>query len=262
MWKWYDSEIVDIKEQSPTTRLFKLKVHGDEPIDFKSGQFVTMDLPISEKRLKRWRSYSIANAPQLSEINERVTSSHPLITEDTEGGRILEFSIVKSENSTGGSRFLFEEAHLGTPIRFKGPDGAFTLRQPIAGKDVVFICTGTGIAPFRSMIWDIYNQKLPHRNIHLIFGARYEHDILFRDEFMFFEKNLSGFKFDVALSREPNWAGHKGYVHDIYTEGYKNVRSDVDFYICGWSNMIDDVVAKLIVDLGFDKSQVHYELYG
>ena len=252
MWKWYDSEIVDIKEQSPTTRLFKLKVHGDEPIDFKAGQFVTMDLPISEKRLKRWRSYSIANAP-----NTDGTSRY-----GREGGNELEFSIVKSENSTGGSRFLFEEAHLGTPIRFKGPDGAFTLRHPIAEKDVVFICTGTGIAPFRSMIWDIYNQKLPHRNIHLIFGARYEHDILFRDEFVFFEKNLSGFKFDVALSREPNWAGHKGYVHDIYTEGYKNVRPDVDFYICGWSNMIDDAVAKLIVDLGFDKSQVHYELYG
>ena len=261
MWKWYDSEIVDIKDQSPTTRLFTIKVLGDEPIAFKAGQFVTMDLPISEKRLKRWRSYSIANAPTSEGTSERVTSSHPL-TLGTEGWRILEFSIVKSENSTGGSRFLFEEATIGTSVRFKGPDGTFTLRQPIAEKDVVFICTGTGIAPFRSMIWDIYNHEIPHRNIHLIFGARYEHDILFRDEFAFLEKNLIGFKFDVALSREPNWTGRKGYVHSVYTEGYKNVRSDVDFYICGWSNMIDDAVAKLIVDLGYDKSQVHYELYG
>ena len=243
MWKWYDSEIVDIKEQSPTTRLIKIKVLGDEAISFKAGQFVTMDLPISDKRLKRWRSYSIANPP-------------------TEGGRELAFSIVKSEHSLGGSRFLFEEATVGLPIRFKGPDGTFTLRQPIAEKDVVFICTGTGVAPFRSMIWDIYNQQIPHRNIHLIFGARQEQDILFRDEFRFFEKNLHGFKYDVALSRQSDWAGHKGYVHGIYTEGYKNVRPDLDFYICGWSNMIDDAVAKLIVDLGYDKSQVHYELYG
>ncbi len=244
MWKWYDSEIVGIEEQSPTTRLFKIKVHGDEPITFKAGQFVTMDLPISEKRLKRWRSYSIANAP------------------NTGGGNELEFSIVKSENSTGGSRFLFEEATIGTPIRFKGPDGSFTLRQSSAGKDLVFICTGTGVAPFRSMIWDIYNQNIPHRQIHLIFGGRYEHDILFRDEFAFLEKNLTGFTFDAALSRQTDWSGHKGYVHGIYTEGYKNMRTDVDFYICGWSNMIDDAVAKLIVDLGYDKSQVHYELYG
>ena len=69
MWKWYDSEIINIKEQSPTTRLFTLKVQGDEPINFKAGQFVTMDLPISEKRLKRWRSYSIANAILLGKTN-------------------------------------------------------------------------------------------------------------------------------------------------------------------------------------------------
>ena len=257
MWKWYDSEIVGIEHQSPTTRLFTIKVLGEEPISYKAGQFVTMDLPISEKRLKRWRSYSIANAPN---HENTVEERNP----DTigKGGRELEFSIVHAENSTGGSRFLFEEAQIGTPIRFKGPDGTFTLRQPIAEKDVVFICTGTGIAPFRSMIWDIYNQNIPHRNIHLIFGGRYKQDILFREDFVFLEKNLKGFTFDVVLSRQTDWAGHKGYVHGIYTEGYKNTRADVDFYICGWANMIDDAVAKLIVDLGYDKSQVHYELYG
>jgi ferredoxin-NADP reductase len=248
MWKWYDAQIIDIQQQSPTTRLFILSVA--EPIDFKAGQFVTMDLPISDKRLKRWRSYSIANAPSLKN------------GKNTEGSSELEFSIVKSEESTGGSHYLFEEAAIGTPIRFKGPDGAFTLRESSTDKDLVFICTGTGVAPFRSIIWDIYNQKLPHKNIHLIFGGRREHDILFREEFEFLQQNLKGFKFDAALSREPTWTGAKGYVHGVYTEGYKNVRPDVHFYICGWSKMIDDAVAKLIIDLGYDKSQVFYELYG
>ena len=256
MWKWYDAQIIDIKQQSPTTRLFKLRV--SEPIDFKAGQFVTMDLPISDKRLKRWRSYSIANAPK----NILKNAENAQNTEGSSDSTELEFSIVKSENSTGGSRYLFEEATIGTPIRFKGPDGAFTLRESSAGKDLVFICTGTGVAPFRSMIWDIYNQKLPHRNIHLIFGGRRAHDILFREEFEFLEKNLENFRFDAALSRETDWTGAKGYVHSVYTEGYKNIRSDVHFYICGWSKMIDDAVAKLIVDLGYDKSQVFYELYG
>ena len=256
MWKWYDAQIIDIQEQSPTTRLFKLRV--SEPIDFKAGQFVTMDLPISDKRLKRWRSYSIANAPK----NILKNAENAQNTEGSSDSTELEFSIVKSENSTGGSRYLFEEATIGTPIRFKGPDGAFTLRESSVGKDLVFICTGTGVAPFRSMIWDIYNRKLPHRNIHLIFGGRREHDILFREELGFLEKNLENFHFDAALSREPDWTGAKGYVHSVYTEGYKNIRSDVHFYICGWSKMIDDAVAKLIVDLGYDKSQVFYELYG
>jgi ferredoxin-NADP reductase len=244
MWQWHDSQIIDIQQQSPNTRLFKLAINGDAPLHFQAGQFVTMDLPISEKRLKRWRSYSIANAP------------------NTEGDKILEFSIVHAENSTGGSRYLFEEAAVGTPIRFKGPDGMFTLRTNLVEKDVVFICTGTGVAPFRSMLWDVYNQKLPHRRLHLIFGARLEQDILFRDEFAFLEKNLPNFTYDVALSREENWGGHKGYVHSIYTEGYAQARPDVQFYICGWSKMIDDAMAKLIIELGYDKSQVIYELYG
>lgn len=244
MWKWYDSHITKIETEAPSTKRFWIEVQGEEAITFQAGQFVTMDLPISDKRLKRWRSYSIANAP------------------DTEGGRELEFCIVKSDSSTGGSKFFFEEAAIGTPIRFKGPDGTFTLKQPLDDRDLVLICTGTGVAPFRSMIWDIYNHHIPHRNIHLIFGTRYEKDILYRAEFEDLEKKLPHFKYDIVLSREPDWTGWKGYVHEVYMHAYREKRSDVDFYICGWSNMIDDAVAKLMVDLGYEKSQIHYELYG
>jgi ferredoxin-NADP reductase len=243
MWKWYDSQIIDIQSETDSTKRLWVKIHGEEKVHFKAGQFVTMDLPISDKRLKRWRSYSIASAP------------------NTEGSDILEFCIVKAEESTGGSRYLCEEAVLGTPIRFKGPDGAFFLKQPLE-KDLVFICTGTGVAPFRSMIWDMYNHNISFKSIHLIFGTRYENDILYRKEFEELIQKMPNFKYDVALSREKNWKGWKGHVHDVYTEGYREKRSDVDFYICGWSKMIDDVVAKLIVELGYDKSQIHYELYG
>lgn len=245
MWKWYDSKIIKIENETPSTKRFWLKILGDEPFIFKAGQFVTMDLPISEKRLKRWRSYSIANAP------------------DTEGGdRVLEFCIVQAENSTGGSQYLCEQATVGTPIRFKGPDGTFTLKEPLDNRDIVLICTGTGVAPFRSMILDVLNRGIPFKSLHLIFGTRYEKDILYRKELEDLAERVSNFKYEIVLSRESEWTGRKGYVHEAYTEGYSEKRPNVDFYICGWSNMIDDVVAKLIVEFGYDKSQVHYELYG
>ena len=69
-WKWYDSKVIKIEDQSPTTKRFWVKVPGNEVIDFKAGQFVTMDLPIAEKRLKRWRSYSIANGPSETKVLE------------------------------------------------------------------------------------------------------------------------------------------------------------------------------------------------
>jgi ferredoxin-NADP reductase len=242
MWKWYDSQIIDIQNETDSTKRLWVKIQGEEKVQFQAGQFVTMDLPISDKRLKRWRSYSIASAP---------------VGEDD----VLEFCVVKAEESTGGSQYLCEEATIGTPIRFKGPDGAFFLKQPLE-KDLVLICTGTGVAPFRSMIWDIYNQQIPYKNIHLIFGCRYEKDILYRQEFEELAQKMPNFKYSIALSREKEWKGTKGYVHEVYMEEYCDKRDDVDFYICGWSNMIDDVVAKLMIDLGYDKSQIHYELYG
>ena len=60
---WYDSKVIKIENQSPTTKRFWVEVEGVDSFDFKAGQFVTMDLPLGEKRKQRWRSYSIANAP-------------------------------------------------------------------------------------------------------------------------------------------------------------------------------------------------------
>lgn len=246
-WKWYDSKIIKIEDESPTTKRFWVEVEEVEQIDFEAGQFVTMDLPIHEKRLKRWRSYSIANEP--------------------DGTNILEFCIVYLEGG-GASEYLFKEATIGTPIRFKGPSGTFVLPKEIKN-DLVLICTGTGIAPFRSMLFDLHKNKKAHRQIHLIFGTRYENGILYQEELEKMQSKIDGFDYSVALSRvdempENNTPTnyYKGYLHQIYQEKHAVVRPDIDFYICGWSNMIDETVAKLTVEMGYDKSQVHYELYG
>ena len=58
---WYEGVVQKIAEEAPNVRRFWVEV--PEKIDFQAGQFVTMDLPIGDKRLQRWRSYSIANAP-------------------------------------------------------------------------------------------------------------------------------------------------------------------------------------------------------
>lgn len=246
-WKWYDSKVVRIADESPTTKRFWLEVPEAETLDFRAGQFVTMDLPISDKRLKRWRSYSIASAPN--------------------GNKELELCIVKFDGGAA-SEYLFNDVKIGTEIKFKGPDGTFTLKEPIE-KNLVFICTGTGVAPFRSMIWDIHKNNKPHHKIHLIFGTRTAENILYRSEFELLQKEMLGFKYSVALSREEHlnptdfsFEVFKGYVHQAYLTEYESVGPDVDFYICGWSNMIDDAVANLLLKLKYDKSQIHYELYG
>ena len=178
--KWYESKVVKIEDESPTTKRFWVELPASEKLTFRAGQFVTMDLPIHEKRLKRWRSYSIANAP--------------------DGGQLLEFCIVHLEGGAG-TEYFFKQVEIGTPIKFKGPSGVFTLPKTIE-KDLVLICTGTGVAPFRAMLWDLYKNQKPHKNIYLIFGTRYADGILYQKELEQLQSLIPKFKFSVALSRE------------------------------------------------------------
>lgn len=237
---WYDGIVRKITSIAPNVRSFIIEVPDLHSFDFKAGQFVTLDLPIGEKRMQRWRSYSIANAPN--------------------GSNQFELCIVNAPEGLG-STYLFDEIQEGASLKFKGPDGGFILPEKIE-KDLVFVCTGTGIAPFRSMIQDLKNAGKTHQKLHLIFGTRHESGLLYRQEMEALAQEMPNFKYEVTLSRPENWAGRKGHVHPIYLEQYATANPDVAFYLCGWSNMIDEAVANLIVKLGYDRSQVHYELYG
>lgn len=240
MTTWYNGNITRIEDASPTTKRFWLEVEGEEHFDFKAGQFITMDLPIGERRNQRWRSYSIASAPN--------------------GSNVMELCIVHLDNGLA-SGYLFNEAKIGTSIKFKGPDGGFVLPEKLENV-LVLVCTGTGVAPFRSMIWDVFNNKIPNKGIHLIFGTRTSDGILYQQEFEDLTKKMPGFRYSIALSREQQNGFHSGYVHDIYLKNYQEKRPDVTFYLCGWTNMVDEAVANLIVKMGYGREQVKYELYG
>ncbi len=239
MPKWYQGKVIDIQQESPTTRRFWLEVQDVNEIQFKAGQFIVTDLPVHEKRRYRWRSYSIANHP--------------------DGSNILELIIVRLEGGLG-TQYLFEEIEIGSEIKFKEPSGVFCLPTEVE-KDLVFVCTGTGVAPFRSMLHDIIQHDKPHKKIHLIFGTRKEAGILYREEFEEIQKAHDWFTYDVALSREENWEGRRGYVHAIYESAYAGKNTDAHFYICGWQIMVDEAIRRL-KEMKIPEEQIHHELYG
>ena len=241
---WYTAKVIEITEIARKVKSFTIEIADISSFEFKAGQFITFDLPVGEKRLQRWKSYSIANAP--------------------DGTNKLELCIVHYENGLGSSYF-FNEVTIGTELKCKGPEGGFVLPHPI-DNDLVLICTGTGIAPFRSMLHDIVNKNKICKKIHLIFGTRSLKDLLYFDELIDMEKTIPGFKFDITLSRENNLPEnphfHRGYVHPVYLIEYKEARSDIQFLICGWSKMIDETVENLFGELKYDRKQITYELYG
>lgn len=239
--KWFQGRVSKIIPLSDTTRQFTLKIEDTDGVfDFLPGQFITMDLPVSEKRLHRWRSYSIANRPD--------KTCH------------LDLCIVRLDGGIG-TTYLFDEIKVGHTIKFKGPEGGFLLPKDL-NREIIMIATGTGLAPFRSMLQHIEAHSIPFHKIHLIFGTRTSDHILYKDELERLVDKYPNFKYSVALSKEEVPHFYKGYVHQVYLEMYRNPNPNRLFLLCGWSKMIDEAIDNLLVKLHYDKSQVIYELYG
>src|SRR4029077_6266738 len=153
-------KVIRIENAPAFTRRFWIELVSGEPFHFVPGQFVTLDLPIHEKPSKRWRSYSIASWP--------------------DGSPVIELVIVLLEGGAG-TKYLFEEVTVGSVLTLRGPLGSFILPAPLE-KDFFLICPGTGIAPFRAMVHHILNHNLPHRDIYLIFDARFLLKTLYKKE--------------------------------------------------------------------------------
>lgn len=241
---WQKGVVTRIINETSATKRFQIAIPELEVFDFKPGQFVTLDLPIHEKPNKRWRSYSIASWP--------------------DGSNTFELVIVLLDGGAG-TNYLFNEISEGSELTLRGPLGVFTLPDPIE-KDLYFICTGTGIAPFRSMIHDILNKQTPHRHIYLLFGTRTMQDLLYYTEMKELETKVDSLHYLPTLSRE-KWDGCCGYVHDVYENIITNKKGQEEnlppayFYLCGWKNMIDEARQR-ITALGYDRKAIHLELYG
>jgi ferredoxin-NADP reductase len=251
---WQTGKIIRIENETPSTRRFWIEMPSLQSFDFKPGQFVTIDLPIHEKPNKRWRSYSIASWP--------------------DGTNTFELVIVYMEGGAG-TNYLFNQVDLGSELILRGPQGVFVLPEKIE-RDLFFICTGTGVAPFRSMAHHILNHNIPHRNIYLIFGCRKFEDCLYRNELETLSEQLPDFRYIPTFSREQadntSILFRTGYVHPVYEEickmnsgsngeEVKPELSAASFYLCGWKNMIDEAKQR-IQALGYDRKSIHQELYG
>lgn len=237
---WTEGEFVRIENESPTTRRFWVQIPDVAAIDYQPGQFFTFDLPIHEKKNKRWRSYSIASSP--------------------DGSNIVEFVIVQLEGGAG-TRYLFEEVQVGTRMPLRGPLGHFTLPKDLS-KEICFICTGTGVAPFRSMLNYLKNQAVQPPAMHLIFGTRTADSILYRSEMEQLAEQMPNFHYYPTLSRDnsADWTGKRGYVHSIYEALFADHR-DAYFYLCGWDVMLDEARRRL-GEMGYTKQQIIFESYG
>jgi ferredoxin-NADP reductase len=234
---WQTGIIKRIEQATHNTRRYWVELPESPAFMYKPGQFVTLDLPIHEQRNKRWRSYSIAAM--------------------ADGGNVIELLIVFVEGGLA-SRYIFEELREGSSLTLRGPQGIFVLPE-LLDRDIFLICTGTGIAPFRSMLQSVVYEGLPHKRIHLLFGTRTQEDLLYHEEMEQLQQALPAFNYYPTLSRE-TWDGEMGYVHNTYERLCRD-KQPAYFMLCGWRAMIDEAKER-ILGMGYDKKDVHIEIYG
>lgn len=222
---------------SDYTKHLGFEVQGLPHFGFVPGQWLSVKAVASDGE-EFTRAYSIASIP-------------------SENGHVA-FCLNRVKDG-------FMSNHLcnlseGATITFQGPFGDFILRPPL--RDTVFIATSTGVAPFRSMLHWLVAESDRHQNhrFWLLFGARHEQDIYYREEFEKLAANHDNFHFLPTLSRAHEaWKGLDGYVQQHLGE-IVGMRDDMHAYICGLDKMVK-ANRELLKSLGWDRKAIRYEKY-
>lgn len=236
----FDVRLASATMIAPSVRHLVLERTDGEVFDFAPGQWVNLLMATPAGEIKR--SYSIASAP-------RRTPTFELAVTRVEGGP--------------GSSFL-HAIRPGEEMRAVGPQGLFT-REASDPAPALFVATGTGIAPFRAMLQAAIDAG-SEAPIEVLFGVRFEEDILYRAEFEALAEAHPGVRFAVTLSRgAEGWKGLRGYVQS-HVPGMLAALAERSgaaphVYVCGLDRMVSAVKELCRKELGVDRKRVHVERY-
>lgn len=221
----FKAKVLDVKDISKDTKHITISI--PEGFDFYPGQFVSLILHINEEELRR--PYSIASKPQKDQLDLCI--------------KILE---------DGRATPTIAKLKVGDEIDAMGPMGTFYMNDQSLAKPITFISTGTGVAPFRSIITHLLEHNF-EKQITLLTGYRFEANSLYEDEFKKLEEKYPNFKYHRICSRE----GEKGYVQKLIDETFQE---DADYYICGLKAMVNSVTEHL-EKKGIPEENIFFEKY-
>lgn len=200
---------------------------GGEP--FRAGQYVLVQAESTAAR-----PFSIASSP-----------SNP-----------ARLSLCIRRYREGTATPILTSLQPGERVRYEGPTGEFRLDPMDRAR--LFVATGTGISPLRSMILQ-HLESGDDRPVWLIFGNRSREDCIYHGQFRRLEATFGQFTYLPCLSRpgDSAWDGKAGRVTDILPRCLDFTRPWTA-YICGRDEMIADVT-HLLGDLGVPRERCHRE---
>ncbi len=223
--------VTDIREDTPDVKTFRVVgLDGKKPFMHKPGQCAFLSMPGIGEAL-----FSITSSPTNQDY--------------------LEFSIKKC----GCVTEWIHNVEPGQQVTLRGPYGnGFPVDTEFLGKDLVFIAGGIGIAPLRSVINYVRDNRDKYGKVTVIYGSRSDSDLVDIDEIQNEWKKAKDFEVYLTIDREtPTWDGHVGFVPNYVKEiGLNNNATAV---LCGPPIMIKFTLANLR-ELGFKDESVYTTL--
>ncbi len=237
--KEYRAEVASLTDLTYDIKQVLLRVIEPQEIKFTAGQYIQFEVPeyaLSSEVV--YRAYSMASQPSRKNEVE------------------LEVRLVPNGICT---TYVFNYLKEGDRVTINGPYGEFYLQETDA--DIVFIAGGSGMAPVKSILHDMY-EKGNQRTATYFFGARAVRDLFLVEEMRELEKNMPNFRFVPALSEplpEDNWEGETGLITEVLDRHFDSVEN-LEAYLCGSPGMIDAAVA-VLAKKGLPQEKIYYDKF-
>lgn len=240
----YNATLVRRADETSSLAYFFVRLDGD-PVPFEPGQYMTIGVVADGKLVQR--PYSVASDPGTAG-----SDGYELYVRLVQGGQFTP---------------LLWELPIGHRMRMIGPKGKFVLDAE-DDRTHLFISSGTGNAPFVSMIRRLLREGRPRTAVFLN-GVSYEHELGYRQ---LLEGWQSSGEYPVTYvptvsrpkaAENAGWSGRWGRVESIVGPVCEELGLTADntiAYICGNPDMILSAEATLL-ERGFPEAQVKKELY-
>ncbi|MBK7872094.1 MAG: NADH:ubiquinone reductase (Na(+)-transporting) subunit F [Saprospiraceae bacterium] len=291
--KW-ECEVVSNYNVATFIKEFVVRLPEGEHLEFESGGYVQIDVPVIEcdfkgiditshprmgkkpnefqpdwDKFKLWdlkmkndepqfRAYSMANHPAEGNIvmlNIRIATP----PWDRAANNWMQV------NPGVCSSYVFTR-QPGDKVTISGPYGEFFIKP--TKKEMVYIGGGAGMAPLRSHIFHLFHTlKTKDRKVSYWYGGRSLRELFYTEDFTTIEKEFPNFSYHIALSEplpEDNWTGLTGFIHQAVLDNYLKKHpepEEIEYYLCGPPMMLQAVM-KMLDELGVPEENIAFDDFG
>lgn len=195
--------------------ILRVAPDGWELPAFKPGQFSLLGLPASAPR-----SASATVEEPVPDPNTFIRRAYSIASSSQER-EYLEFYLAQVRSGALTPRLFALD--VGDRL-FLSPkaSGLFTLDEVPAEQNLIFMGTGTGLAPYISMIRTHVEANEPRR-FFVLHGARNSWDLGYRTELFYLQRFASNFTYVPTIDGPQDevvpWTGHVGFAQDLWKEG-------------------------------------------